>query len=692
MALTPSTSRFVAYILSLVFGLFQALRCFPFQLIKGQVPASIQESHGDFLQHIIGQIYFLHQHWHWPLLLDQRLGAPPGTSIAMTDSIPLEALILRLVHPLFPHLTQGITLYLTLCWTLQPVCAVFALRSLGEKRLFPALAVAVFSSCFPTFLFRLGHAALCGHWILLLAIGLYFRATQPGASRRPVWLLAFLTTATLLVHPYLMVMTGAILGAVPLTLILRDRNWKNCSTTLLATVVSGLSIIVLGSVLGYWKGVSGGGYGFYSMNLAAPFWPEKSSIFPAFSENQADATGGQTEGYQYLGLGLLLLLPAVLLNRKGISLFARLPGQHPGLLLACLALTAIAVSNRVYFLHFQVLFTHFRVPGAEQMRASGRMFWPVAYLIMLGAVYGLCRVWPRTWPVILLFAVALQWGDTYGMRQSNHAAELALIAPATHSDEELLTLLRPFNRIEIHPRLECDGTDLNDVMPLIYGAALQNAWINTIYAARMAPEAACQTSTEQPHPLPPQTLVILTGASRQVQAHRWAKLQHARCGARDKAVFCVSADTELPVGLSPVRVETPILPVDQDILTADKKLETEEILESGWSDPESWGVWSRTPDPSLYLHLPPDVHEADIVLRLRAAPGTTQHVSVFLNGTRITNWDVQPSDADYEARFTLPPNTVATSLHLQISNPVHIGPDPRLLGIGLIRFRVHRLG
>ncbi|AQS90378.1 hypothetical protein A0U94_04695 [Gluconobacter albidus] len=88
---------------------------------------------------------------------------------------------------------------------MQPVCAVFALRSLGEKRLLPALAAAVFAACFPTFLCRIGHAALCGQWILLLAIGLYFRATRPGAGSGPIWLLALLNTLTLLIHPYLMV-------------------------------------------------------------------------------------------------------------------------------------------------------------------------------------------------------------------------------------------------------------------------------------------------------------------------------------------------------------------------------------------------------------------------------------------------------------------------------------------------------
>ncbi|MBF0859892.1 hypothetical protein HKD24_11780 [Gluconobacter sp. LMG 31484] len=686
----PFTNRFPAYALSLIFGLFQALECFPLSLIQGRIPAALQDGRDDFFQHIIGQIYYLQQGWHWPLLMAWRLDAPAGTNIAMTDSIPLEALLLKLVHPLFPDMLQGVTLYLALCWTLQPVCAVFALRSLGEKRLLPALAVAVFSACFPTFLVRLGHAALCGHWILLLAIGLYFRATRPGAGPRAVRILAVLTVLTLLVHPYLMVMTGAILGAVPLTLFLRNRNWKTSAPALIATIASGSGIIILGSVLGYWGGASDGGYGFYSMNLASPFWPVHSSLFPSLPQTWVEATGGQYEGYQYLGAGVLLLLAMVLPSRRGIALLTKLPGQHAGLLLACLALTVIAVSNRVYLFHVPVLLTHFKVPGAEQMRSSGRMFWPVAYLIMLGSVYGLCRAWPRAWPLVLLAGIALQWQDTHGVRVGDHRKELAFLALATREDDQLFSLMRPFDSIEIYPRLECDASDAPQVMRFLYAAARQNALTNTMYTARTTPETACHPGAEHPHPLDQQTLVILIGMSQRVQALRWTRLQHVQCGVSDSVTFCVSPDTPLPSVLSPL-MEPAIVPVDRDVMTSGAQVINEEILKSGWSTPESWGVWSETPAPALYLHLPTDIHTAKLVLKLRSTPGVPQRVGVFQNGTQITEWNVQPGDAEYEASLTVSPETHAADLQLQIGNPVHIGQDPRLLGIGLLQFRVHKL-
>ena len=685
--LKPSTNRFAAYTLSLAFGLFQALQCFPLALIRGKLPRSAS---GDFVQHIIGQIYFLQQGWHWPLLLDEQLGASPGTNIGLTDSIPLEALLLKVVHPFFPGMLQGIVLYLALCWTLQPVCAVFALRSLGEKRLLPAFAAAVFASCFPAFVFRIGHAALCGQWILLLAIGLYFRATRTGAGSGPVWLLALLTGLTLLIHPYLMVMAGAILGAVPLTLLLRERNWKACAPAVMATTASGLGIIVVGSVLGYWGSASGGGYGLYSMNLASPFWPAHSSLFPFVSSRLVEATGGQYEGYQYLGAGVLLTLGMTLLNQRGRKLFTQLPKQHAGLLLACLALTLIAISNRIYFLHVPVLLTHFRVPGAEQMRSSGRMFWPVGYLMMLGGIYGLCRAWPRVWPLVLLVGIALQWQDTCDLRSGVHQTEFALLDAPSAESRQLFSLMQPFDRIEVHPRLECDSVDSPSVMQFLYIAALKNAPVNTMYAARTTPESACQSSAERPHPLDPRTLVILTGPSQRTHAFRWSSLQHAQCGVSGKVIFCVAANARLPAGLSPVP-PAPVLPINQEIVTASQQLKYEEILESGWSHPEDWGVWSEASEASLYFNLPADVHTANLVLRMHSTAGTPQHVRVLLNGTQIAEWNVKPDDADYKTDFALPQESQSASLQLQISNPVRIGQDLRHLGIALLRLKVTKI-
>ncbi|GBR71945.1 hypothetical protein AA103587_2617 [Gluconobacter kanchanaburiensis NBRC 103587] len=415
-----------------------------------------------------------------------------------------------------------------------------------------------------------------------------------------------------------------------------------------------------------------------------------SKLFPSVSQASTDATGGQYEGYQYLGAGVLLLLGMTLATRQGRGLLMQAAKEHAGLFLALACLTAIALSNRIYFFHVLLLLTHFHVPGAEQMRSSGRMFWPVAYAMMLGGVYGLCRAWPRAWPAIIVTAMTLQWYDTYTLRDTDRQTEMAFLDPAQAEDRQLLALLRPFNRIEIHPRLECDGANVPAVMPLIYAAALQNSFVNTMYTARAMPLAACTDASEQPHPLTADTIIILPGPSQRTTALRWSTKEHARCGIMEDKTFCVSADSHLPPGLATLP-EAPLFPVDNDIVMSSTKSEHQEILQSGWSGLEPWGVWSDTQDPSLYFHLPSDIHTATVILRLHATPGMIQHVGVSINGTDIAQWTVGSEDADYNATFSVPSETHIAHMQLRISNPTRVGHDPRLLGVGLLRLRINRM-
>jgi hypothetical protein len=97
-----------------------------------------------------------------PPLQTYLLRWPNGTNIALTDSIPLLAIPAKLLRRILPPGFHTIFWFLAIAWCLQPVAAVFALRSAGEKRLLPSLAVAVITLSMPTLLYRslAGHEAL----------------------------------------------------------------------------------------------------------------------------------------------------------------------------------------------------------------------------------------------------------------------------------------------------------------------------------------------------------------------------------------------------------------------------------------------------------------------------------------------------------------------------------------------------
>src|SRR5208337_480763 len=134
---------------------------------------------------------------------------------------------------------------------------------------------------------------------------------------------------------------------------------------------------------------SGDGFGYFSMNLLSPLWPQRSGLFPGFY-GLLTGPDGQYEGFNYLGAGVLLLVVvAVAASRRFIPLMLR---QHLVLFVTLVYITMFAISNVVFIGSHEVLYIP--LPGVLQFvagifRSSGRMFWPCAYAL---ALFGLVLV------------------------------------------------------------------------------------------------------------------------------------------------------------------------------------------------------------------------------------------------------------------------------------------------------------
>lgn len=266
------------------------------------------------------------------------------------------------------------------------------------------------------------------------------------------------------------------------------------------------------------------------MNIAAPFWPVHSSLFPSASSAIVDATGDQGfEGYQYLGAGLLILLFNLLFKSKGREILKESFFKYKGLFVICAILTLISLSNKIYFFHFNLLNSNFHLPGSKQLRSSGRLFWPIAYFILLGSIAGIRKIYPRLWPVMLITCMVLQWVDTSALReQFKNSQNLFLLKP-TDADKNTAEFIAPFKKIEIYPRLECDTSDRNTVIKYIYLAALKNIPVNTMYLARIPKNIKCDTNKNQPTDLNSDTLFILTGINAQKISNELTKSKKMDC-------------------------------------------------------------------------------------------------------------------------------------------------------------------
>ncbi len=499
--------------LALLVGLAFTVWLFPRQLL---FPANYYDvaAEDDTAHAIIGQRYFLLEQWHMPPLQAQLLRWPKGTNIGLTDSIPLLAIPAKLLRRILPPGFHAIFWFLAIAWCLQPVSAVFALRSAGEKRVLPSLAAAVIALSMPTLLCRSlrPHEALCGHFLILLAIGLYFRISR--GSTIATWLgPPALLVSSLLIHPYLMAMVAAVLVAALISLLIRrDALRLSVSAALISAIAISGGLALL---LGYAEEAGvGGAYEYYSMNLLSPIDPAGSTLVPFFP-TLMDATGGQYEGYQYLGVGVLLLC-----SMAAVSICGRAPkrvcARHSGLLIVSMGLILFALSNSVYNGTFLV-FHYENVPRIfSSFRGSGRFFWPVAYLLVIGSIVTLVRRLPtQVSATILLTAAALQFFDATALRNKVH--DHLRRTEKWYIDRVALgTLMQHSDRLTVWPRYECRGGVVWDpqYLQVLLLASRYGLRTNTMYTPNPRLIGPCRAADVIGTPLQAGELRIILPAFR----------------------------------------------------------------------------------------------------------------------------------------------------------------------------------
>lgn len=637
---------------------------------------------GDAAQHAVGQRAFIADAWRWPLLTTKLLQWPEGVNISLTDSIPLVAIAAKLLRFALPPGFHAIFLWVAISFALQPLAAVFALRSAGEKRLVPALAVAVVAASMPTLLFRYGHSALCAHFLLLAALGLYFRLRRGETWAQWVWS-PVLLVVSLLVHPYLLFMVAAVLAAAPASLVLNfERSWFRAALALFAAAGITLGVAWL---LGYGGAGPPEGFGIYSMNLWSPVRPFASGLFPGFP--QANATDGQYEGYQYLGAGVLLLTALAI---PCLCIRPRLLRRHAGLLLATGALTLLALSHVVYAGHHRVLRLEHVPVWLNQLRSSGRLFWPVAYMLMLGGIVLLGRTLPGfvLMPVLATAAV-LQFADASILRT---AARSHLQSPGEWQIDagRLRPLIASHHLIAVWPPLGCAVERPGGALQVLLLASEYGVRANTALLARRK-NLPCEPAAILDHAVAPGELRVFRP--------EWAVSALAtENGERDcrllgELAVC-AADRDAIADLPPVAA--PAVPFDTTI-AAGSALGAKS-LGLGWEAPNPVGAWSTERDATITLRLEKPASAPvglTVWLRSVALADEGQTVSLSVNRAEIARWTFEENrQVELSAMIPAPSDpSLPLKIRFHIANPVRPvdrgwNSDTRTLGVLLTAYRL----
>jgi hypothetical protein len=625
-----STGRLPAYAMALLVGAAAAADLFPLATIAGNGGLFAYPT-GDLAQNLTGHLAFQAPGWHWPLLLAPALAWPHGLSIAMTDSNPLLSLLAKLLASWRGRPLNLLGVWLAACWVLQPLAAVYALRGMGGtppagmpgcKSWEAALAAAVLSVIFPALLFRYSHINLLGHFLLLASLGLSVRMCRHAGARR-WWAGGLLLGVIVLVHPYLFVFSAVLLAAPALQSVLDRRRaaWRSVAAYLLASFLPvGLFALL--------SGTTGGGdigFGFYSMNLLSPVWPQLSGLFGA-DLPVIDATGGQYEGFNYLGAGGLLLCALAAL----MLVFRRRPQTGDGrrrwtaLYVVLAVLTLIALTPRIYAGHVLVLplglwpWNQIFSP----VQASGRAFWVVGYALLLASVACLANRLSRPWlRAVLAVAVLLQWIDTGPLRDraGSYFAGAGEQPPP-------VALPAGTGLLRIVP--VCAGPDgLPDQLRLL--AVRHGARLADMRASRLPAWFNCETALSDGLELPLANAEVRLFLPPATAAIRLDALgPNALCGQTAGRVLCSRGLGDLAAGAPPP--SGPALPRIAALPVRLAGASLAPLLSFGWHEDSQGIFWSEGPRATLLFRLP------------AAAAGNTIRMRLSLDGVARSAGDTRP--------------------------------------------------
>lgn len=227
------------------------------------------------------------------------------------------------------------------------------------------------------------------------------------------------------------------------------------------------------------------------MNLTAPFNPAVegySALLPALPVGP-----GQYEGFQYFGVGLLALLALGVV----LSCFTAKRPEAPRvesvslvwLAPVCVGLTLLALSTTIRWsdvtLFHLALDDRFADRQLGIIRASGRFFWPVGYVVLFLALRTVLRRRQGVALAALAGVFALQAFDLGGFAEAQRARTAAA---------EQRNLQRAVSPLWPHLMATADRVDFIPARPphnklvfyeVLWHALTQRTPINTMYMSRI---------------------------------------------------------------------------------------------------------------------------------------------------------------------------------------------------------------
>jgi Family of unknown function (DUF6311) len=606
---------------------------------------------GDFGQHFLGWNFFRHTPLlQFPLGANRDYGEALGSSIVFTDSTPLFAFLFKPFATWLPQPFQYIGIWLMLCSLLQGIFACKLVSLFSRDRLTVLLATAFFVLA-PPFWWRMLQEceSLSAHWMILAALYLYFKERSGWRG----WLL-LLCVATL-THAYLLAMVLAIWAADMLQRWLKNQVSLRSVAGRVAMVAVSLAFIMW--ITGYF--MLGGGLGapfgsYFRMSLLSLIDPLGwwSRIIPNLPRS-----GGEYEGFNYLGSGMLMLLAVLvamlLVSKKSRATLHWRAATLLPLLAAAAVLTLQALSHSIGWGEHDLLVYHlpdFLQRLADVFRVSGRMFWPVFYMIYVGIFCAAFKLIGKKWlPALLGVLLAMQLLDSNSAAQNirSNIGRYRWSSPLQSTFWKQLP--KTYRRIAV----VMPSAYSFDYFPFALYASEHGMSINSGYFARWDKNTLLTLQARSTEMVfggnyDPHTLYVFYNDPLSRALWEQAK---ASAGAADLVTdldgFGILAPGWMTCGECQ-SLHFPWLPASHQaapeyvpgkVIDFRNGGNASPYLAGGWGEPETWGIWSKDNLAAIRLRLPAQTI-GDLTLIVNGhsyvpARHTRQTVQVSVNGQAI---------------------------------------------------------
>ena len=657
---------------------------------------------GDPAIHYLSWVFYRFSPWSFPIGLNPNFGLEISSSIVFTDPIPIFAFIFKLFTSVLPDPFQYFGLWVLLCFVLQGVFGYLLISTLTSSKWLCIAGAGLFIFSPPMLARVQMQTALQSHFVILAALYLIFSSKNKFAKLLWITLLG----AALLINIYLFMMVFALwLGN------LSDQVWithlKSKWEAIKELMICFLVVVFISWQAGYFalpiSSASTGEYGADVLNLylLAIFDPRGWSYFLKGSPyNYYPANG-----FSYLGLGIICLIPlicAMLLKKKAvIKKISTLFRAHLFLCSALLALSLFAITNSI---HIGSHIYSFYLPQefiqvASSLRASGRMFWPVFYCLILLIIYLIIRLYPKKVALGLLSAaLVIQVCDTSaGYLRRKPVFTAGNMNPLSQFSNAFWGEAgRKYKKIIHIPTYNrSDGWE-----PFAHYALSQRLPTNSVFAGRSKNLDAENKRLESKlitGNLDKDTLYFISNdlaipALLHLNTHTDLLMRLDGFNILAPGWLACSDCQTIPQK-DYIQSLVPTIGLNEAIgFGRDAKGTSPYFLQSGWAFPENWGVWSTDLNAGLILPIVPKANNLILNLRALVSPkNPAQKIEIWINGQLARSLALQQGDNN-QVDLPIPKEWLDLgylAITFVFKNParpqdIGLGDDERLLAIGLV--------